>query len=185
MDTIEPLGQDSLRRAVLAAGLDVEPVWIEETGSTNTDAVKMAEDGAPELTVIAAGHQTAGRGRIGRTWSDAPGSSLLVSLILRPKLPPERAPLVALLAAVAMTEACKLPGMRSKWPNDLMVGERKMGGILAEGSVAGGQLRHVVLGVGVNLAASGLPGDRTSTSLADEGGQAAPEPILRDYLSEF
>src|SRR5688572_6400905 len=105
MDTIEPLGQDSLRRAVLAAGLDVEPVWLEETGSTNTDALRAAEDGAQEWTVIATGHQTAGRGRLGRSWSDAPGSSLLVSVLLRPKLSPERASLISLLAAVAMIDA--------------------------------------------------------------------------------
>ncbi|MGH2711316.1 MAG: biotin--[acetyl-CoA-carboxylase] ligase [Actinomycetota bacterium] len=182
---MEALGQDSLRRAVLGAGIEVEPVWFEETGSTNSDALRLADGGAPEWTVVATGHQTAGRGRIDRSWNDAPGSSLLVSVVLRPKLPPEQAPLLSLLAAVAMIEACQLPAMRSKWPNDLTVGDRKTGGILAEASVSDGAVRHVVLGLGLNVSSSGLPGDRASTSLAAEGADPDPERILRDYLSEF
>jgi BirA family transcriptional regulator, biotin operon repressor / biotin---[acetyl-CoA-carboxylase] ligase len=185
VESVEALGQDSLRRAVLAAGVEAEPTWLDETGSTNTDALRMASDGAPEWTVVATGHQTAGRGRIGRSWSDEPGSSLLVSVIFRPKLPPQQAPLLSLLAAVAMIEACKLPSMRSKWPNDLNVGDRKVGGILAEASMAGGQIGHVVVGLGLNLASSGLPDDRASTSLQAEGGSVEPERILRDYLSEM
>jgi BirA family biotin operon repressor/biotin-[acetyl-CoA-carboxylase] ligase len=182
---MEALGQDSLRRAVLGAGIEVEPVWMEETGSTNTDALRLAEEGAPEWTVVSTGHQTAGRGRIGRTWADDPGSSLLVSVLLRPTLPPDRAPLLSLLAAVAMIDAAKLPSMRSKWPNDLMVGDRKVGGILAEASIADGAVGHVVVGLGLNISSSGLPGDRASTSLVEEGADPNPERILRDYLSEF
>lgn len=185
MEAVSALGQDSLRRAVLAARIDVEPTWLDETGSTNTDAMRMAEAGAPEWTVVATGHQTAGRGRIGRSWGDVPGSSLLVSVVLRPRLEPDRAPLLSLLAAVAMIEAAELPAMRSKWPNDLTVGDRKVGGILAEASVADGRIRHVILGTGVNLIASGLPGDRASTSLAAEGGDPDPERMLRSYLATF
>jgi BirA family biotin operon repressor/biotin-[acetyl-CoA-carboxylase] ligase len=177
------LGQDSLRRAVLAAGIEAEPRWLDETGSTNTDALALAESGAPEWSVIATGHQTAGRGRMGRTWSDVPGSSLLVSVLLRPALDPERAPLLTLLAAVAMVEAAGLPSMRSKWPNDLLVGERKAGGILAEAAIAEGEVRHVVIGTGLNLARSGLPGDRASTSVAAEGGDPDAARILTAYLA--
>jgi BirA family biotin operon repressor/biotin-[acetyl-CoA-carboxylase] ligase len=182
--SVEALGQDSLRRAVLAAGIDVEPTWLDETGSTNTDALRMAEEGAPEWTVVATGHQTQGRGRIGRSWSDTPGSSILVSVLLRPTIEPARAPVLSLLAAVAMIEATGLPSMRSKWPNDLIVGDRKAGGILAEANIQDGRLRHVVIGLGLNLV-SGLPGDRASTSLADEGGDPEAERILRNYLSEL
>jgi BirA family transcriptional regulator, biotin operon repressor / biotin---[acetyl-CoA-carboxylase] ligase len=128
VETKSTLGQDSLRRAVLAAGIEVEPRWLDETASTNTDALALAESGAPEWTVVATGHQTAGRGRLGRSWNDVPGTSLLVSVLLRPSLLPDRAPLLTLLAAVAMVEAAGLPSMRSKWPNDLLVGDRKVGG---------------------------------------------------------
>jgi BirA family biotin operon repressor/biotin-[acetyl-CoA-carboxylase] ligase len=183
VESVNALGQDSLRRAVLAAGIDVLPRWLDETGSTNTDALRMAEAGAPEWTVVTTGHQTAGRGRLGRAWSDVPGSSLLVSVVLRPSLAPERAPLLSLLAAVAMIEASGLPGMRSKWPNDLVVGDRKLGGILAEAAIADGAVRHVVIGTGLNLTRSGLPGDRASTSVAEEGGEPGGERILSRYLS--
>ena len=182
MESVKGLGQDSLRRAVLAAGIDVEPTWLDETASTNNDALRLAEEGAPEWTVVAAGHQTAGRGRLGRSWSDVPGASLLASVLLRPTLPPDRAPLLTLLAAVAMVEACGLPAMGSKWPNDLVVADRKVGGILAEAATAEGTVRHVVIGTGLNIAASGLPGDLTSTSVAVEGGEPDAEGILSRYL---
>jgi BirA family transcriptional regulator, biotin operon repressor / biotin---[acetyl-CoA-carboxylase] ligase len=181
--SVNALGQDSLRRAVLAAGIDVEPRWLDETASTNTDGLRLAEAGAPEWTVVATGHQTAGRGRLGRGWSDVPGSSLLVSVLLRPRLAPDRAPLLSLLVAVAMIEAAGLPGLRSKWPNDLVVGDRKLGGILAEAAVVAGEVRHVVIGTGLNVTRSGLPGDRASTSVADEGGDPDAEGILGRYLS--
>lgn len=183
MEPKSTLGQDSLRRAVLAAGIQVEPRWFDETASTNSDALALAESGATEWTVVATGHQTAGRGRLGRSWSDVPGTSLLVSVLLRPSLPPDQAPLLTLLAAVAMVDAAGLPSMRSKWPNDLIVGDRKVGGILAEAAIAEGEVRHVVIGTGLNLSTSGLPGDRASTSVAAEGGDPDAEAILARYLS--
>jgi BirA family biotin operon repressor/biotin-[acetyl-CoA-carboxylase] ligase len=182
VEAVNALGQDSLRRAVAAAGIDVEPTWLDETASTNDDLRQLAADGAPEWTVVAAGHQTAGKGRMGRTWSDVPGGSLLVSVLLRPRLPADRAPLLTLVAAVAMVEACGLPAMGSKWPNDLVVADRKVGGILAEAAIADGLVRHVVIGIGLNLATSGLPGDRASTSVREEGGDPDAEGILTRYL---
>ena len=182
MEVVNALGQDSLRRAVLAAGIDVEPTWLPETTSTNDEALRMADAGAPEWTVVATAHQTAGRGRLGRSWSDVPGSSLLFSTILRPDLTPERAPLITLLAATAMVEAAGLPSLRSKWPNDLVVADRKIGGILAEAATADGGVRHVVIGTGLNIAASGLPGDRGSSSVGAEGGEPDADGILARYL---
>jgi len=179
VESVEALGQDSLRRAVLAAGIDAEPRWLDETGSTNTDALELAEAAAPEWTVVATGHQTAGRGRLGRSWADVPGSSLLVSVLLRPRLEPARAPLLSLLAAVAMAQASGVSHIRSKWPNDLVVGERKVGGILAEAVVSNSSLRHVVIGTGVNLTAPGLP---TATGIVEEGGDPRAEGILTRYL---
>jgi BirA family transcriptional regulator, biotin operon repressor / biotin---[acetyl-CoA-carboxylase] ligase len=139
---------------VRRAGIDTTPVWLHRTGSTNDDARRLAEDGAPAWTLVAAGHQTAGRGRLGRSWTDAPGKALLVSLVLRPRFPPGVAPLITLAAAAALVEAAELPELRSKWPNDLVVGERKVGGILAETAISAGALRHVILGIGLNVAMS-------------------------------
>ena len=172
-----------------AAGIDAPPVWFDETASTNDDARALAERGAPEWTVVAAGHQTAGRGRLGRSWADAPGKALTFSVVLRPRLEPDRAPLISLAAATAMIAAATAPGQGSKWPNDLVVGERKVGGILAEAALEGGTLRYVVLGVGVNV--SMRPEDfpqemrTTATSLAEAGGTTDPGKLLASFLRLF
>src|SRR3982750_4763062 len=92
----------ALARAVKRAGIDAPVHYDEVTASTSTAALDMAARGAPEWTIVAAGPQTGGRGRLGREWVSAPGSSLLFSMVLRPSLPPDRALLLALLAAVAM-----------------------------------------------------------------------------------
>ena len=181
------LGQDSLERAVRAAGITAPPRFLEHTPSTNTVALDLASGGAPEWTVVAAGHQTAGRGRLGRSWVDAPGKALAVSVILRPEMAADRASLVSLLAAWAMVGATSLPNARAKWPNDLMAGDRKLGGILAEARVTGGSVEHVVLGVGVNVAMAEedfppeLRGEATSLSI--EGGDTDIPGLLSRFLT--
>jgi BirA family transcriptional regulator, biotin operon repressor / biotin---[acetyl-CoA-carboxylase] ligase len=186
------LSQDSLEKAVGGAGIDAPPRYLDETPSTNTVALALAEEGAPEWTVVAAGHQTAGRGRLGRAWASAPGRSLLFSVVLRPSLPPERAPLLSLLAAAEMVEACPRPPeepVRAKWPNDLLVGERKVGGILPEARVEGGELGHLVLGVGMNVSMTeeDFPEEIlvTATSLGLEGASIEPGDLLRRFLAGF
>jgi BirA family biotin operon repressor/biotin-[acetyl-CoA-carboxylase] ligase len=100
------------------------PVRFDEvTGSTNATALRMAEEGAPEWTLVAAGHQTEGRGRLGRSWSDRPGGALLVSFVLRPAFAVPDAGLVPLLAGAAMAEAAGIRGrggVACEWPNDLV-----------------------------------------------------------------
>lgn len=134
--------------------------WVAETGSTNRDLLSEAAVGAPEGLVLVADHQTAGRGRLDRSWSAPPGASLLVSVLLRPDLDPEHAFLVTAAGAVAACQACSevaavFPGI--KWPNDLMIvaGERftgrKLAGILAESMVSDGRIEAVVLGMGLNV----------------------------------
>ena len=100
---------------------------------------------------MAAGHQTGGRGRLGRTWSDEPGRALMFSVVLRPEPRPAGRGLLTLLAGTAMVEACRDLGETAaacKWPNDVLVDGRKAAGILAESSVADGRFEHVVLGIG-------------------------------------
>jgi BirA family transcriptional regulator, biotin operon repressor / biotin---[acetyl-CoA-carboxylase] ligase len=186
---VKALGQHSLERAVRAAGIDASPVWVDETGSTNDDALRLAEEGAPEWTVVAAGHQTRGRGRLGRSWADAPGKALTFSVVLRPTGPPEEAPLWSLRAAVAVIVAIDVPRLRSKWPNDLMVGERKAGGILAEARVTEHGLRHVVVGIGINVAMAreDFPAEirDSATSLVAEGVTGDQPAILEGTLREL
>lgn len=122
---------------------------MEETGSTNDDLSRLAQAGAPVGTVLWAGHQTAGRGRLGRTWEAPPHSSLLVSVLLAA----EPVPFVTIArVALAAADACReLAGVEAalKWPNDLMVGDRKLAGLLAEAQDGGPTL---VVGVGCNVA---------------------------------
>ncbi|HZU74655.1 MAG TPA: biotin--[acetyl-CoA-carboxylase] ligase [Acidimicrobiales bacterium] len=127
--------------------------WFPEIGSTNTYLLEEARQGAPEGVVALAGVQTAGRGRLGRTWVAPPGSSLLLSILLRPALSVERLHLVNAAVAMATADAClQAAGVEPelKWPNDLLVGSRKLAGVLAELETTAGSLA-VVVGVGLNV----------------------------------
>jgi BirA family transcriptional regulator, biotin operon repressor / biotin---[acetyl-CoA-carboxylase] ligase len=172
-----------LERALARAGLTAPVRADEVTGSTNATALGMAEAGAPEWTLVAAGHQTEGRGRLGRTWEDRPGDALMCSLVLRPGpvLTPARAGLLTLLAGASAALAARELGadVGCKWPNDLMVGEAKAGGILAEASVSGDELRYIVVGLGVNLGEPPPVGGAASLGAMD-----APE-LLAGFLTAF
>jgi BirA family biotin operon repressor/biotin-[acetyl-CoA-carboxylase] ligase len=177
------LSTTELERALAAAGL-VAPVHFDEvTGSTNRTAWELADAGTPEWTLVGAGHQTAGRGRQGRTWVDRPGGALMFSFVLRPAaLDPQHSGLIPLLAGVAMTDAIEQVAgveVRCKWPNDLLLGDAKVGGILVESSVADGALRYAVVGLGVNLEApTGVEG---SAGLGD----VDPAALLSAFIRRF
>lgn len=156
-------------------------------GSTQDELRRLAEAGAPEGTLVVADHQTQGRGRQGRRWLDEPGASLLLSLLLRPDLPSAQVPQLSLLAATAsaeaLTAATGLP-IRIRWPNDLELKERKVGGILAEAMTAGERVVHVILGIGVNVNQTRFPPDlaRPATSLALEAGRVWERESLLEVL---
>ena len=173
----------ALARAVRRAGIDAPVHYDEVTESTNTTALDMASRGAPEWTLVVAGHQTGGRGRLGREWISEPGGSLLFSVVLRPPLPPDRALLLTLLAGVAAAEACRDAAgadVRCKWPNDLLLGGRKVGGILAEARIRGGAIQHVVVGAGINLR-SVPTGVDDAAALGDVDGHE----VLARFLERF
>jgi BirA family biotin operon repressor/biotin-[acetyl-CoA-carboxylase] ligase len=129
--------------------------------STQAEASRLAAVGAPEGTVVTASHQTAGRGRRGRQWLDAEGESLLMSVVLRPPVPPGQAPRLSLVGAVAMVDALRASAeLRAsiRWPNDVMVGDRKICGMLPEAvTSAPGALDHLVLGIGLNVNQAAFP----------------------------
>lgn len=146
------------------------PAWLSVLGdrpvrfftridSTNDEAAAWALAGAPEGAVVLAEEQTAGRGRLGRPWVAAPGSSLLMSVILRPAVPPDMLPRVTLMGAVALADVLAEIGLvpRIKWPNDVLLQGRKVAGILAEAVWHGEALRAVVLGIGLNVYRQALP----------------------------
>ncbi len=176
------LSEDALRRALEAVGLTAPVRWDEVMESTNATALAMAAAGTPEWTLVAAGHQTAGRGRQGRAWVDRPGAALMCTLVLRPSLTPDRLGLMSLAAGVAMAEAASgVSGkdVRCKWPNDLLMGESKVGGILGEAEINEGRIRHVVVGIGVNLdAPEGVEG-------AGAIGDVDEEALLTAFLERF
>jgi BirA family biotin operon repressor/biotin-[acetyl-CoA-carboxylase] ligase len=175
---------DALRDVVLG-GLWSTVEVVASTGSTNADLIAR---GGPEGHVLVAEEQTAGRGRMGRTWVSVPGASLTFSVLLRPSsVPPTQRGWLPLLTGVAVASAVRsLTGVSAllKWPNDVLVGDRKLAGILAEQSPDGSA---VVVGVGLNVAMpedalpvslTGLP----ATSLLVEGADIAREPLLIEIL---
>ena len=176
------LTQDGLARALERLSLRAPVRFDEVTSSTQATAVHMAEAGSPEWTLVAAAHQTGGRGRLGRSWVDVPGGALLFSLVLRPELDPDAGGLLTLLAGNAMARAClELADQRTacKWPNDILVAGRKAGGIIAESRVEAGAFEHVVLGVGVNLGEP--PAEIPGAGAVD----AADDELLEAFLSAF
>ncbi len=137
-------------------GFERPVVWLRGVGSTNDVALEMARSGAPEGEVVAADTQTAGRGRNGRTWVSPPGSGLYASLLLRPCAEAEGLTLLPLLAGLACAEALRaLARVEAvlKWPNDVLVGGRKVAGLLVEAEPLGGGSGELALavGLGVNL----------------------------------
>lgn len=124
---------------------------LASVDSTNRYLMDLARAGAPEGVVVVADHQSAGRGRRGRTWVAPAGTSLLVSVLARPDpatLPPSRWWLLTAAMALAAAETCGT-GVELKWPNDLLLGERKLAGILAEAE--GAPAGAVVIGIGINV----------------------------------
>jgi BirA family transcriptional regulator, biotin operon repressor / biotin---[acetyl-CoA-carboxylase] ligase len=128
--------------------------YFHSTDSTNSTAYQLAVEGAGEGEAVIAEAQGKGRGRLGRQWVSPPFSNLYLSVILRPKLPPHRASLITFMAAVAVADAIeKYCGLtpRIKWPNDLLLKERKVAGLLNEIHSETDRIHFVILGMGVNL----------------------------------
>jgi BirA family biotin operon repressor/biotin-[acetyl-CoA-carboxylase] ligase len=167
------------RATTLATRLEV----LAEAGSTNTELVARAAEGWPDRSVLVTDRQTAGRGRLGRDWTAPPGTSLAVSVLVRPAVPAERYGWLSLLAGVAMAGAIRSIGGAAdlKWPNDVLLGDRKVCGILAEALPDGS---GAVLGAGLNhrTPAESLPVP-TATSLLVEGLPTNPDAVLAAYLS--
>lgn len=160
--------------------------WFTELDSTNRYLLDAARAGAPTGVVAVADHQTAGRGRLGRAWVAPPGASLLLSVLLRPDIAVERRHLLVTTAGLAMAEAVEtttgvVAGL--KWPNDLLVGDRKLAGILAEAT--GDAL---VVGIGINVAWHDVPTELTEIATACnlEGGRPVDRRTLLDeFLARY
>ena len=184
------LSASAIRESLDTALVGQNVVYLPVTGSTNQEARWLAEAGAPEGTLVIADHQTAGRGRLGRRWEAPRGSSLLMSLLFRPSLAPHQIPWLTMICGLAVADAVESEtGLRValKWPNDLVVGQAKAGGILTEIAVTGNQVDYAIVGIGlnVNLDPARLPGGllTAATSLSHALGRpVARLSLLRALL---
>jgi BirA family biotin operon repressor/biotin-[acetyl-CoA-carboxylase] ligase len=162
---------DGLRTKIVGRRLFV----FDEIDSTNTCAKALADTGMEDGTVIIADHQNAGRGRLGRAWLSDPGSNLLFSVILRPKIKQPHIGLLPLFAAAgvaAATEDATDKKVECKWPNDLLLAGRKFCGILLESLIAEESLDYAVVGIGLNVNQKAFNDDlkNRATSLLNETG---------------
>ena len=186
---MERLSAEIITRDLHTGSIGQQVVCLDSVTSTNDVAKRLAEEGAPEGTMVLAEEQTAGRGRQKRKWIAPAGSSLLVSYLLRPTLASDQMPLLlmasALAAAAAIEESTGLE-VHFKWPNDLLLGGKKAGGILIETGLRGEVLDYAVIGMGlnVNLDVTSFPDiAATATSLSTEMGQEVPRlKVLRSLL---
>ncbi|WP_100372730.1 biotin--[acetyl-CoA-carboxylase] ligase [Bacillus sp. FJAT-45037] len=134
--------------------LGQELTYFDEIDSTQFVAQKLAQSGVEEGHVVVANEQTAGRGRLGRIWHSKPNSTISMSIILRPELPPQKTPQLTLLAAVAVVRAIKKNTGLScdiKWPNDILLGGKKLVGILTEMQADPDLVHSVIVGIGINV----------------------------------
>ncbi len=177
----------------VSAALSGTPFRIhhfEEIGSTNTHAMQAGAGDAPHGSVYVADAQTAGRGRGAHTWVSPPGSGLYVSVLLRPAIAPSDALFFSLAAGLAARAAVgEIAGVTAdiRWPNDLLVGRRKLGGILSEMHAEVTRVRFLVIGIGINMHQQSFPPGLNATSLTLENpyGDFTREQLLASLLSHL
>ena len=149
--------------------------FAKETDSTNLWIKRLAKEGAPEGTLALAEFQSAGRGRLGRSWEVPEGTSVMMSILLRPKFEPQYAPTLTLVMGMAVAKAVKNLGfdVSIKWPNDVVVSHKKICGILTEMGVRDGKIDYAVIGVGINVNIKEFPEEMVdkATSLYLESGK--------------
>ncbi|HZS46056.1 MAG TPA: biotin--[acetyl-CoA-carboxylase] ligase [Blastocatellia bacterium] len=153
-----------------------EILWFPSLTSTNDTAKELAESGRAEGTCVIADQQTSGRGRQGRSWYSPAGEALYLSLVLKPSTAAEKLQLITLATAIAAAETAKQfllnQAPNIKWPNDILINNRKVCGILVESSFEGGKVKYVILGIGFNLNQTQFPPgiNDLATSLRIENG---------------
>ena len=149
--------------------------FARKTDSTNLWIKRLAKEGAPEGTLALAEFQSAGRGRLGRSWEVPEGTSVMMSILLRPKFEPQYAPTLTLVMGMAVAKAVKNLGfdVSIKWPNDVVVSHKKICGILTEMGVRDGKIDYAVIGVGINVNIKEFPEEMAdkATSLYLESGK--------------
>lgn len=162
--------------------------WYDTIDSTNTAAKRLAKEGAPHGTVLIANRQTAGRGRMGRQFDSAPDAGIYLSVILRPQCPPDQLMHLTCAAGVAMCDAVEsVTGIRPgiKWINDLVLENRKLGGILTELSVDRGITEFAVIGIGINCNRESFPAELQNIATSLSVDRAVLAGAMIDALYEM
>jgi len=179
-----PLDSGAIRLVLETSRLGRAIELYDAIDSTNRRAAEWAREGAPDGAVVLAERQTAGKGRLGRRWFAPAGSSLLMSIVLRPEIQPVQAQRMTMICSLGAAQAIEqVTGLRPalKWPNDLLLSGKKLGGVLTELGVSGGRLTNVIVGMGlnVNLALDQLPEAMSPpTSLLAELGRLVDRHVL-------
>jgi BirA family biotin operon repressor/biotin-[acetyl-CoA-carboxylase] ligase len=177
---VSELSAERIEAALETRWLGRGATFRSRVGSTNDEVKRLAENGAPEGTLVVADFQTAGRGRLDRRWWSPPGSNLLLSILFRPAfLAPHQAQRLTMLCSLAACDAiAAVTGLQAdvKWPNDLLMGGKKVCGLLAELGVVGARLGYAVVGAGLNVNADFEGADAPAlmapaTSLKIEAGR--------------
>lgn len=165
--------------------------YYEEIDSTNTEIGRLAAKGAAHGTVVVAERQTAGKGRRGRTWESPAEDNIYLSVLLRPQMDVNKAPMLTIVMAYSVATAIQRAGFESvqiKWPNDLVLSGKKVCGILTEMQLQGSVIDHIVVGVGINVNMKAFPEEisQMATSLYRECGRLLDKRLLiEDILEKF
>jgi len=188
---VEGFSELDIRSGLVTTRIGNPLCLFQEVDSTSEEAARLAVRGASEGTVVIAHAQRRGRGRMGRQWASPPGLGVYLSVILRPPIPAQQAPVLTLLGAVATAEAIdRATGLATgiKWPNDLIVRGRKVGGVLGEAAVEGASVQHVILGIGLNVDQTEADFEgrlqTAATSLRIESGRAIDRIAMIRSLCE-
>lgn len=185
------LTPDLLRKLIKGKLFGKRLFHFFKTDSTNRVAMELGHAGEPEGAIVLAEEQTAGRGRAGRPWHSERGTGLYVTVLLRPRLSPVQAPLLTMLAGISAHTAIQAQtGLEAelKWPNDLLLNGKKLGGILTEMHAEPNQIKFVIVGIGINVNQERFPAElsATATSLRKETGRIWPRlELLARLLHEF
>lgn len=176
-----PIRADDLARHLRTAALGRRLHLHETLASTNDEAQRLAREGAAHGTTVIAEGQERGRGRLGRVWASPARTNLYLSAVLRPHLPPARVAELPLAAAVAVADALAELGITAgiKWPNDLLVDDRKIAGILGEAAFSNDEVRFAVIGIGVNLNATAADLPEEVRPLATSARDLLGRPVDR------
>ena len=185
----EVYGENELRSRIRTAWAGAELHFHRITGSTNLLAKQAGEEGAPHGALFVADEQTAGRGRRGRSWQSPPGANIYFTILLRPDFAPDRASMLTLVMAHSVAEALeRLTGLEPeiKWPNDVLLDDKKICGILTEMSLEREYIQYVVCGVGINVADQDFPeGVREhATAVETVWGRRVSKGVLLQYVME-